>query len=326
MILFRAGRYRVIGEKLTQSGDILELRPLYVLQADGEVGRVSGDHVSINQRFVVNEDWEVEESVLQETGELVPIPYDALIHESVLPLVVEMRQVDLPSSSLVAYERRGQGLGFLVENEVKWTAMRGALTQVELGERLALEGLKPVLAGLGLFDRTKPQSVLEQTRVIERDLHVYMKNGPFRDISQIHEGTDVAVVGYQNGCAIVEADGEPFWIPLEEAELLPVKKDDHFYFTQDSDRNEVPDPLDFLPSKVGIGAVTGSAKVDDNYNAQAEMHRVAGVYYGYDVQWLQNDEFGVLDPEVPAAIDNALDSISKGQSPDEIACQMVPKR
>jgi hypothetical protein len=325
MILFRAGRHRILGERLTADGDVLEVSPKYVLRHDRKLDLLRSDPIRISERFVIHEEFEVEEPKLEETSGFVT-PFDHILNENILPLVAEMRKVEFPSSSLIAYERRSRGLGFLTEGKVSWTPMREALTQVELGERIALEGLKPVLAGLGLFDRTKPEGILEQNKVLERSLHVYMKERPFHDISQVHEGTDVVVVGYQNGCAIIEADGEPFWIPLEEANLLPTKKDDHYYFTLDSDRNDVPDPLDFLPSKVGIGAVTGSAKVDDNYNAQAEEHRVAGNFYGYDASWLINDEFGTLDPQVPAAIDGALDQIAKGASPENVADQMVQRR
>lgn len=325
MILFRAGHHRILGECIHKDGSILEVAPRFILRRGGRLDFLHPGQISIHERFVIHEDFEVEEPALQETDGMI-YPFDMLLNESILSLVAAMRQVDLPNGSLIAYERRSRGLGFLSEGKVSWTPMREALTQVELGERIALEGLKPVLESLGLFDRTVPGGILEQSRVLARSLHVYMKRAPFHDISKIHEGTDVQVTGYQNGCAIVEADGEPFWVPLEEANILPTKKDDHYYFTLDSDRNEIPDPLDFLPSKVGIGAVTGSAKMDDNWNAQAEEHRVAGNFYGYDASWIINDEYGVLDPNVPAEVDAALDSIAKGVSPDKVADNLVPRR
>jgi len=326
MILFRAGHYRIVGEKIARDPDgVVEVCTKYLLRANGKLESVAEDYVNVHERLMIHEEWEVEDDRLQEAADGITHSFPALMNENLVALLADMRRLDLPSSSLVAYERRSRGLGFMTEGTVSWTPMSDALGHVELGERLALEALRPVLGGLGLYDRTRPEGILEQSRVIERSLHAYMKRGPFHDISQIHEGTDVQVVGYQNGCAIVEADGEPFWIPLEEQTLMPTKKDDHYYFTLDSDHNEIPDPLDVLPSKVAIGAVTGSAQKDDNWNAQAEEHRVAGHFYGYDASWIMNDEFGVLDPEVPAAIDSALDQITKGVSPEKVADQMAPR-
>lgn len=321
-LIFRAGRHLILGEKIHEEGDNVNILIRCRLERK-DYFPLEPESVLVNRRFVVREDRTTHP--LKESSRL---PYAALIHESVMPLVVSMRRLKLPSSDLVAYEARQRGLGFLTEGSLAWSPMSDALTNVELGERIALEALKPVLESMGLHDRTRPEGITEQLHVLERTLPVYMKREPyFHDISEVHAGTTVTVLGYDRGCALIEADSEDFWIPLEESSILPNSKDDHFFRTLDADRDYIDDPLNYLPSKAGHGAVVGSAAREDNWNAQAEEHRIAGNYYG-NVDWIPNPSYRpgtwILKQEVPgSSVEGYLDRLAQGVDPDKIVSEMV---
>lgn len=141
---------------------------------------------------------------------------------------------------------------------------------------MALESLRAVLGPLGVIQRDKP--VIESFGILARPFHAYMKCNPFRDITKLHEGTVVEIIDYYKGCAVIEADGEPFWFPVESLSLIESKtKDDAYYFNMDFDRDNIPDPLVALPSKVALGQKPTSPS--DNYQAQPELSKVAGNLY-----------------------------------------------
>ena len=317
LVLFRAGRHLLLGERV----DDVRISARYYLESSGWAP-VRSDMLTVPASFVVHESFEYDGSLMEAEAR----SFSDLLHESVLPLVASMRRLDLPSSSLVAYERETHGLGFQGHSGFQWTAMTEALVNEELGSLMALEARKPVLEGLGLYSRADPRRrITEQTHVIQKPLHVYMKETPWRDISKIHEGTEVAVVRYDRGCALIEADSEEFWLPLEEARFVPSKKDDWYYFTLDGDRDGIQDPLDNLPSKVGIGAVVGSAEREDNWNAQQDLPRVAGNFYGYDVPWIPNTDYAILYPEdYPiTSVDTALSAVIHGDDVNKVADRLL---
>lgn len=323
-LIFRAGRHLILGEKVHVEGTNVHITVHSRLEG-AACYPLEAETVIVDKRFVIREDHA--EYPLQDS---LRLPYAALIHESVMPLIVSMRRLKLTEADLVAYEARQRGLGFLTEGKLDWRPMNEALAQVELGERIALEALKPVLESIGLHDRARPGTVMDQHCVLERTIPVYMKCQPdFHDISEIHAGTDVVCLGYDKGMALIEADSEEFWLPLEESSILPSTKDDHFFRTLDADRDYIPDPLNYLPSKAGHGAVVGSADRLDNYNAQAEEHRIAGNFYG-NIDWIPNPSYKpgtwILKQEAPTStLDDYLTRISQGVEPGKIVSEMVKK-
>jgi hypothetical protein len=234
--------------------------------------------------------------------------FQDILHESLMPLVADLREIQFPKSSLVAYERDARGLGFLKESTVQWVAPDKALRHRGLGNLIALEAVRGRLVGLGMVEKAHEGKVSESLTPISGDIHVYMKTGPFRDISLIHEGTVVAVKGYYKGCVVLEADGEPFWRPVEDSYYVDVQKQDDYYFRLDANFDDIPDPLDKLPSKIAIGSVTGSARGSDNWNAEPDLPKVAGNFYS--VPWLSNMEYyNVLREEK-----DPCDAIMSGES------------
>lgn len=322
-ILFRAGKTLVAG-RLVEVDD----KGTYHVEAQLRAMRGGGflplqtEVLQVHERCVINESFELPQgSLLEAEAE----PYSQTIHESLIPLVHSFRKIDLHTCSLVAYERNRRGLGFLDESgDVSWLSVNNALSHSEFSQRLAVESCKPQLFRLGLWERSKTGDIYEQSHLLQTSMHVYMKEGPFRDISKIHEGTDVWVTGYSRGCVIIEADGEEFWRPIEESQYIPVKKDDWYYFSLDADQNGTPDPLDFLPSKPGLSTYPGSARREDNYNAQPDLPRVAGHFRA--VPQIPNPDWYIFGAgmEDEDNIDIA-DAIASGADVDEILGNLSKK-
>lgn len=247
--------FKVVG-KLTESG-VLAITPCLV---------------EISEKFVINPEFEID---LPPLDEAVTLTFSDLVHEAVKPFVTSGRAYQLEQSTLAAYQPKGQGIGFLAEGAVSWLALESVLTHEELGEAMALEAVREALEDAGVLAEGAP--ILESSLVTPGPVHVYMKANPFRDITLIREGTDTAVVGYQGGCAIVEADGEEFWLPVEErSHYQPSMKDAWYYFgNQDSDDDKIHDPLQALPSKAALQ--TGRpASGEDNWNAAPDLRKQAG--------------------------------------------------
>lgn len=144
-----------------------------------------------------------------------------------------------------------------------------------LSVRETLELFRSQFETIGLVDRNT--SVRGAFTAIASPFHVYMKKDPFRDICKIHEGTAVQIQSYYKGCAVIEADGEEFYLPVEAKGLIEQAKDDHYYFSLDYDRDNIPDPLVACPSKVALGGKP--SRPTDNYNAQPDLPKVAGNLY-----------------------------------------------
>jgi len=146
----------------------------------------------------------------------------------------------------------------------------------QLGEHMALDAHRPLLTRLG-FVEAEGAPLIDGDGILARSVNVFLKRDPFRDVGRIHEGTTVSVQGYLRGCAVVEADGEECWFPVERNYFIESRvKDADYYFNLDADGNLVPDPLDFLPSKGGLAQKPGDANADDNWNIQPQLKHVAG--------------------------------------------------
>lgn len=155
----------------------------------------------------------------------------------------------------------------------------------KLGRAWALEYHLPALAKVGL---TKNHTQLSKA------VPCYMKKAPFRDITLIREGTEVRVLGYHHGCVTLEADGhERFWYPVERV-IVSGKKDAHYYQTLDPNMNGIPEPLEMLPSKLGLGQ--DRVGPETNWNVQPELKKVAGNFSA--AEELSNEDTGVLAPEL----------------------------
>jgi hypothetical protein len=218
-----------------------------------------------------------------------PVLFESLLHASIMPHVATLRNLSFHKSSLVAYEHGegSRGLGFLTEDRrVKWASPKQALRHSGLANFLALEALRGRLVSHGIAEVGYQGRADRISRVLEQhSLHVYMKPSPFKDVTRIYKGTQIEVRKYANGCALVEADGEPFWHPIDEPYYVLPNKDDSYYFSMDADNDGIPDPLSMLPSKLGLRAVAGGqARAADNYNSTPDMSTVAGNFYA--ASWL----------------------------------------
>lgn len=264
--------------------------------------------VPVAERFIINPAFEVEDGSL---GEATRLTFRDLVQEAVKPFVTSGRACQVEGSTLAAYQPHGQGLGFLTEGSVSWLGLDKILTHESLGQLMALEGVRDRLEDVGVLSHRAP--MIESSRVLTSPVNVYMKVGvsaehgvpvrTFRDITTLREGLDVAVVGYLNGCAVLEADGEEFWLPCEERHSYqPAVKDAWYYFNQDSDDDKIQDPLQALPSKAALN--TGfPAEPADNWNASAELRTQAGHFAPMPNIKMEKHGAGIFE-SVPAASDD----------------------
>lgn len=282
----------MIGEvKDADSGPILKLETQYEVLESGQFGVVVGETVQVSKAFIVNPAFDLDGFKFH-VDEGHTRSFADVVHENVLPFVVGGRPLTLDNSSFVAYERTKRGLGFLSEgaDDVSWTSMRDVLTHETFGQVAALESLRPHLSSIGLLENTSRGRVDEGHTSLQKPVHVYMKAEPFRDVTRINEGTMVSVVGYYQGCAVVEADGEVFWRPIEESSYYDKnQKDDWYYFSLDSNQDGIQDPLQSLPSKP---ALAGPANPGTNWNTQPIQQRVAGHFS--PATSIANEDYAIL--------------------------------
>jgi hypothetical protein len=278
LVLFRLGESLVAGELENAGSSSLHLRLSYV--TDGERFReVRPLLLKVHESLKIRE-IEPPCSVLE--GETVAAT--ELLHEGLFPVVYRGRCGRL---AIHAYEVRGRGVLISEARGRTWVPLPEAFSVPLLSQAAALEGVRGVFEGLRLVPGGKP--VLEHSTALDGPLHVYMKTSPFRDIGRLGEGTDVTIRGYENGCAVLEADGETFWYPVES--LLPVKKDDWYYFNLDLDSDGIPDPVQYLPSKVALGRLRPDH--ENNFNAQEFLPHVSG-HFQSDKE-IRNDDYGILE-------------------------------
>lgn len=314
--LFRVGRYLLTGESKKATKKYVQI------EATGWVGKDCLLHslvpctIHVRPNLVIRENFVPKGNVaVQESHSKT---FQDILHESIMPLVADLREIRFPRSSLVAYERDARGLGFLKESTVTWVGVERALRHRGLGNLLALEAMRGRIVGLGMIEKMHIGRVAESLAPLAKDIHIYMKSGPFRDISLIHEGTVVAVRGYFKGCVVLEADGEQFYRPVEDSYYIDVQKTDDYYFRLDANFDDIQDPLDKLPSKIAIGAVPGSARSTDNFNAEPDLPKVAGNFYA--TPWLSNPEYyNVLREEEK----DPCNAIMRGDNVEEVLSRFL---
>src|SRR5690606_5412011 len=159
-----------------------------------------------------------------------------------IPLISTGRETEIGDRKIVAYERTRRGLAFCEsDGSIAWSPLSEALSDVALGEVLALEAVHDDLVKRAIVSPEYRGSVLESYKVVSERFHVYMKINPFRASTLIREGTEVRSAGYYKGCVVVEAGGEEFWMPVEAGERVGEKfKDDAWYFHMDDNRDRSP--------------------------------------------------------------------------------------
>jgi hypothetical protein len=308
MDLLRVGKYLVAGEVTETDGAFLTFRPRFRLdEAQRLLIPLHAGKIRTSQAFLINTEFKPE---FVESSE--PEDYANLVHESMLPFAVYGRSLDLGNMKLVSYSRSG---GFMVEQAgtQSQVSFANALTCVQVGQAIALEALKPRIKALGLFEGLDRESVTESQTLLQRSLNVYLKVQPFRDITKLGEGTAVSVIGYYQGCLVIEADGEMVWRPIEEAEYYNQdRKDDDYYFTMDTDRDNIQDPLQALPSKP---ALAGTARPDDNWNVQPHQSKVSG-HFSPEVT-ISNEDYGILCPLGESYVGtHGFEDDERGQNPE----------
>jgi hypothetical protein len=194
-----------------------------------------------------------------------PTSLEAVLSPEIMPLLRSGRLQEVCEGvQVVGLEMgRSPSLQLLDEGQSRQVPFREALgVYPQVGESLALRSHFQHLESLGLLGD-----------MLERDIFVCMKRDPFRDATALYEGTIIELIGYYRGAAIIEADGEEFYLPLDEQVDHEVKDPD-YYLTLDQDNDNVPDPLDHLPSKgaLGLSSLDGSS----NWNASTYLPFVAG--------------------------------------------------
>lgn len=274
MILFRAGKSLLLGEPKNKAGSVWFLEATHEL-VDGSARTISKSTVKVDESFVVNPDYKLE----NESKTTNPRHYTEIIHENVLPLIATGRETEIGERKVIAYERHSRGLAFCEsDGSVAWSSLSESLQDVHLGETLALEAVRDRLVERGIVNPTYRGRVSDSYKVVAERFHVYMKVNPFRDITLIREGTEVRPAGYYQGCIVLEADGEEFWLPIEEANLFGEEfKNDLWYFNMDGDNDGLPDPLTALPSKVALRSEPSQyIPKTMNWDKKADLRTIAG--------------------------------------------------
>ena len=292
MKLYRLGKDLILGEAKNSEQNVLHLENQFIL---GESGweRMDPSICRVSESFIINCDFHLDESKVITEKEQINI--GKVVHENFSPFLGR-RQVEFGNTRVVAYQRKsGLGIGIVQEsNEVTWVPFTDILSQVQIGQYMALESLREKIVGLGLLEDTHRGLVQEGFSELPRDIHVYMRVDPFKDVTTLREGTPVAVLGYYKGNLVVEADGEIFWRPIEETAYWDdPQKGDSYYFSLDSDRDGIPDPLQALPSKPALSNV--KPRPEDNYNVQPELKK-SSHHFGPNQNFLEfSKDFGVLE-------------------------------
>jgi hypothetical protein len=270
-VLFRAGSALYVGTP--GAPGVVNVKYRYT----EKLLKVMPESVAVDPSLIINSDFQVtkvSEYVDLHSSLSRSLREDALrlLNEGIVPTLLECQDT---------------GVATLNSNgSTTWTPLRKVLS-TNLARSLALESLKDSMRYMGLVPMDWKGPVTEASVTLSSPLMVYMKSNPFRDISKIGEGTTVSVLDYDRGCLVLEADGEEFWHPIEESFYLqPHYKDDEYYFNMDADHDKIPDPLEYLPSKPGLGSEPPDP--DHNYNKQPDLPSVAGNFHS--MPELSNDE------------------------------------
>lgn len=294
MKLFRLGGNLLLGEQknceTVNGASLHHLEVAYVLR-ENSWAPVKPLTVKVLGSFVVNENFTPYDEHIQESE--TEIDYSDIVHENFVPFMGR-KWVKFGNRQVVAYQRRGEGIGWLTEGDqaVNWTALPNVLENGQVGQFMILEALRPQLVGFHLVSPAHRGPVQEGFTDLTETIHVYMKTEPFRDITKLKEGTAVSALGYYKGCVVIEADSELFWKPLEENAYWDQKqKDDAYYFNMDGNKDGLPDPLQALPSKPGL--YTSPPRGSDNHNVQPEL-RKAVQHFGPNQNLLGEEDFGIL--------------------------------
>lgn len=284
MHLFRLGKYLLVGSVVS------EAKPFLTVEVQQRVTETSSFpvvpvKVRLSQAFVVNEHFDPPD--VAEASDTIE-RYEALAHAALVPFVANGRRA-LGEVTLSGYSR---SRGVFIEGKDGWLPLHSLLTNVQIGQTIALEAIRDRLKSLGLLEGLDYDPVSECSLDLSQPLNAYMKAEPFRDITTIGEGTSVGVCGYYKGCAVLDADGEMFWYPVEEASFYDKdRKDDLYYFqNQDSNVDGVPDPLQSLPSKTALAG--RPSRSQDNWNSSPNLVKVSGHFS--PVPTIRNDDYAIL--------------------------------
>lgn len=272
LILFRAGKNLIVGEAKNKEGSVWHLELRCEVTEAGPYP-LQPEMVQVSESMVINPSFA--SPISEASGER---RFRALVHESVLPFLVTSRAEELGGRTIVAYERDRRGIGFQESGgEVQWSPLNDLFADAVVAEALALEAVRSKLVERKLLDPTYRGRISEAAHQVTERFHVYMKQNPFRDITLIREGTVVCAIGYHQGCVVLEADGEEFWLPIEEADFCAEEyKNDLWYFHMDDDADGVPDPLAALPSKVALRTHSKRNRGTLQWDAKGDLKKVAG--------------------------------------------------
>jgi hypothetical protein len=291
--VFRAGSRLFLAEKSHFSANVIAVSTSNIWR------RVERCKVTLDPRLIIREGLDVSKVPIVDTN---PIDIAEVVRKEVLN--VAARGAD--RGAFVGIDVQTGGYGFLTESKVEWMDVSRVFEHGDMSQAMALDGVKEKLMLAGLFSAVSKEA---QGNSLVRSLNVYMREKPFVGVTKLHEGTLVTVEEYTNGCVRLNADGENFWYPIEESFFeQPQYKDDHYYFTLDADYNKIPDPLEYLPSKVSLDGNTVNAY--QNWNQQPDLPVVAGHFSSEEE--IENKD----TPEITA-------SFPEGEDPTEEILQRV---
>lgn len=293
MQIVRFGTSLLLGETKNAEEGLVHLAIMYEA-VEGGWSKVHHESVMrVSKNLIVNAEYVLEKEMIEE-GEGRSV-LDVL-HEEVVPHL-SAGKVQLGESELIAYQRNGNGIGISIGEDILWVPLAEAMTNNSLGEFLALEAHRSTLKSLGLVESAFSGNLADSFIEIRRPVHAYMKVNPLRDVTTLHERTPVSIVGFNQGCAVIDADGEEFYRPIEEDAQFWTKKrkDDDYYFNLDADNDNLPDPLQALPSKAGLNTHR-HVRREDNFQVQPEMHKSAGHFA--PIGKISNEDYGILGEQL----------------------------
>jgi hypothetical protein len=272
-ILFRCGSRLYVGER---QGSSVQVQFDYV---GGVCRPIPMESIPIHPDCVISESYEIE--TILECAPLFSASASAAFRRDLMRAIAGGLQ--LPESIVALEEDLTEAV---LSSTPTWMPIRELTSIDAIINPMNMDHIRYRLIEKGWIfpdvSRTAPSFKSKEP------IPVYMKESPFRDITVLEAGLDINISRYVRGCVLLEVDGEAFFHPVENSFFdLPEYKSDEYYFNLDQNHNQLPDPIEMLPSKVALDGKP--AKKDNNYNSQPELTKVAGHFSS--TPEVRNNEF-----------------------------------
>ena len=283
MILFRCGSNLYVGES---NGSKVHLMYNYV--GRGTCRPIPEVEIGVHESCIISESFEPKDII--ECERFMAFSLSMNLHRDLKRLMACSRE--LPESIIAFDDQITEATFSNAPHE--WVGIHEVASRPDVMAALNMEAMRRPLIERGWITPDAMRN-FGNSFIAYNPVWAYMRENPFKDVTKLESGLDIGIAGYQRGCVLLEADGEEFWHPIDEAFFdAPEYKDDHYYFTLDGNRNKIPDPIEMLPSKMALDGRPSSRR--DNWNQQPYLPRVAGNFSA--TPEINNPDTGIPQPTV----------------------------